>query len=78
MNCTEESKTWTKIYENDENGSALNDMNITALADAIKSGAEVKVYTPQFGLVTVQKATVHINEDGKLVKIFMVDSKTVL
>lgn len=67
MSCTEDSRTWRKVYEHDENGSPVEDADISALAEAIKNGAEVKVYNSRFGLLTVQKATVHINEDGEMV-----------
>lgn len=70
VDCAEDSRKWRKVYENDENGTPLNNGDISALAEAIQNGAEVKVYSPQFGLITIQKATVHINEDGDLVNVY--------
>lgn len=66
-NCTDDSKKWRKVYENDGNGTPMNNSDIAELAEAIRNGAEVKVYTERYGLLTVQKATVHINEDGIMV-----------
>jgi hypothetical protein len=62
--CDAESNMWEMVYSHDNLMNTI-DGSLEALTEGLRNGAEVKVWSPFYGLTNIQKSSIHsiINDE---------------